>query len=863
MNRPINVNLRNSQPMHDRVREEMRRFEEKPQMPSQKEKDNSFIIRVMDKIIGLSIFMLFFGVPLYFTGLTSQGIVFEKQMYFYFWLLLGLVMWAAKSVIAGEMNIKRTPLDFPIIGFWLAYLAATIFSIDRWHSFWGSFGDPSRGFASITAYVIAYYFIFSNFRTNRIKTILTAIISSGTILILWTTLAVLGVNFLPESMTRFAPISLAGSITGIGIIFSALVPLITVAILKVAESQMAKTKKNVLLGAMLVALALDMFLILALYNYVPWLAFFVGVVVLLIFILAKIMRPSASWTWLPMAIFVLVMILRMTGAVDIAKINLPVEVSLNYKTSADIAKEAIKDRFLVGSGPATYGYDFSLYKPKEFNLNALYNLRFFQSTGILFGSLPTIGAVGTFFLLILILSYLGSQVYLLYKDKERNKLYSLGIFSAAIILFINALIVRVDGAILALAVLFITLGLAVSVSESDVQDRNLSLSLKASPKFALALAFVFMVVSAGVAFLFVYLGKIYAADFYAASSSRNIATDSDSSLQDLGKAARYNSRESKYYVQFGQYYMALANQEAMKGENDRDINKIRLYLNNSIAAAVQAKNISGKDVSAVENLALVYENAGLYISDSLSLAEENYKKAQELEPHNPIYLVKLGQIKIAMAAAKKTADEKKQLVSEAKDLFQKATEEKENYADGYYQLALTHEALGELDQAIENGTKALQLNQKNANYILALGRFYQSRNRGEDMKAAEQLYKAVVALNDKDINGHFYLGLLYEKNSNKSGAKDEYKKVIDILSSGNGKDKNSETIDQLNKMIQNVDRGIANTPENLGLIQKTQAENNATNESPEVPNTNELPIEPASTASPTIEEAQPAEEVQP
>ena len=72
--------------------------------------------------------MLFLGVPLFFTGLTFQGLAFEKQIYFYFWLLLALVVWATKGVIAGEMKIRRTPLDIPILAFWLTYLLATIFS---------------------------------------------------------------------------------------------------------------------------------------------------------------------------------------------------------------------------------------------------------------------------------------------------------------------------------------------------------------------------------------------------------------------------------------------------------------------------------------------------------------------------------------------------------------------------------------------------------------------------------------------------------------------------------------------------------------------------------------------------------------
>ena len=81
--------------------------------------DDKFVVKVLDKIIAASIFMIFFGLPLFFTNLTFQGISFEKQIYFYLWLFLGLVAWTAKGVIIGEMNIKRTAF----IASWFAVMS--------------------------------------------------------------------------------------------------------------------------------------------------------------------------------------------------------------------------------------------------------------------------------------------------------------------------------------------------------------------------------------------------------------------------------------------------------------------------------------------------------------------------------------------------------------------------------------------------------------------------------------------------------------------------------------------------------------------------------------------------------------------
>jgi len=815
---------------------------------STQKNEQKMFIRIIDKIIGLSIFMLFFGFPLFFTGMAQQGVIFEKQIYFYFWLLLGMVVWVTKSVVSGEMSIRRTPLDWPLLGFWLAVVASMIFSVDRWHSFWGGYTDPSLGLMSITAYIIAYYFLISNLNLKRLKLAMIAAVFSGAIVMLWTTLAIFGLKFLPESIISVSPLSLVGSVTGLGVLFSILIPVITVAILKVADSEsLGKSSKKTLEGLMLFFLALDMFLILALYNYIAWLGLFIGVAIFLIFILAKIVRPKSTWVWLPMVVFVLVMVLRLTGNVPIAKIQLPLEVSLNYKTSTDIALGSLKHKFLVGSGPATYSYDFSLNRPQDFNLNALYSLRFSEGTGILFESVATTGIIGTIFLLILILTFIGSQLYLMYKDKEKNKLYSLGLASAAIIFLVDALTVRTDGGMLILGILFATLSLAASLAESGGESKSVSLSLKTSPKFALALAFVFMVVSAGVAFLFVYLGKVYAADIYAKRAASVISTDPDQSLMDLGRSISLNPQEPAYYVQLGQYYMALANQEAMKDENSRDISKIQAYLNNSIAVTNQAKTMLPNNVGTVESLALIYENAGLYVPNSLSLAVDNYKRAQELEPHNPVYFLKLGQLSVATAGNEKDVDKRKKLVNDAKELFQKAVDEKQNYPDGYYQLALSHEALNELDQAIDNGVKASNLSPKNANYLLSLGRMYEERNKNDDLKSAEKIYQVIIGLDDKNVNGHFYLGLLYEKEKNRDGAKKEYGRVLELLNNNaNGAD-NADTISKLKKMIDNVNSGIANTAESLGLTQNTPS-SEVPAAAPAAPAT--APVAPAVTPTP-------------
>jgi len=779
-------------------------------------------VRFADGTITASLLMLFFGVPLFFTGLSFQGIAFEKQIYFYFWILIALVAWAAKGVTSGEMKLRRTPLDIPIALFWVVYLLATIFSVDRWHSFMGFPGDPSRGLLSITALVIAYYFVCSNVSQRRIGLILAAILTSGAVVSLWTVLSIMGVKFLPAKMLAIAPLSLLGSSPGLGVFLSALVPLAITAIFKVRTSAALKSrKKNILTGALLVLLALDFFLMFALYVFVPWIAMLIGSGFFVIFILSRIIRPVENWAWLPMAAFVLVMIIMLGGgSFTIARVNMPVEVSQTYQLSWQIAKATLKDKLFLGSGAATYGYDFSLYKPQEFNVNTLYNLRFYQGNGLFFEALSTIGLLGTIAAVLLGLTFLSVVVYLLASHKEKDKVYALGFVTSALVLVIAGEMTKTESAMLIMSVLIAALALALAMSESEAEEKYVHFSLKASPKFALALAFVFMLVTAGVAFLFVFIGKTYAADLYAGAALRQGQTNKDGAVGNLIKAINLNNKEGQYYSLIGQEYMMQANDEMAKDASQVDINTVQNDLSNAIVAASQGRDLMKNDVLANQTLGQIYENAGAYVPDSITSAETAYQQALNLEPHNPDLILKLGQMKLGEAANSKDDGQRNNLVGQAKDLFQRSINEKTNYAAGYYQLALAQDALGDVSGAIGSMTEAINLDNSNVNFFFNLARLYQERGQGDDNKTAEALFKQILSVNGNDINTNFSLGLLYEKTNRKDEAIAQYQKVLNLLPAGSASD---QAKSQVQKMISNIQNGIENTPENLGAAPAAQA----------------------------------------
>lgn len=781
-----------------------------------------------DGLISVSLFAIFFGLPIFFTGLTFQGVAFEKQIYFYVWLLIGIVAWASKGVVTGEMHIRRTALDIFILLFLAVYGVSAVLSVDRWHSFWGFFGDPSRGLLSLVALTLAYYFIMSHFTMKRFFLMFGGFLAAGFLVVVWSILGISGISFLPAAVQSYAPLSLIGTVSTLGIFISVLVPLFITALYLIWKSGSVKTGlRYALLGLSGFGLVGTLYLMLALYPFLldptksslAWMVPLGGISFFLVYILAQIVRPPEQLTWVPMLTFVTILSFFMIGSNSLLRATLPVEVSPNQRLSFQVAKESLKENFFLGVGPANYGYAFSQYRPDEYNNSPLYSVRFYQGTGVFFESLTTVGLIGTALLLIVWLSYLSMGMYLLSSDKEKNKYLSLGLWTGSIMFFIAAFTAPLNGALVLIGVLVSTLALALLLKESHSEERYYSLSFKASPKYALALAFTFMLVSAGVAFLFVFIGKVYLADISVGRAARlSAAAPQKESLTLISGAIAKYPQEGRYYTRFGQEQLSLLlNVEVRKSESDQDKDVNSALYQQAVANIKEATRRMPNDVLAIETLGLSKENGVPYVDDTdattlLSDGFEAYKRASELEPTNPLLLIKQGQMKRLLADAKDPkadAAEQAALYEEAKGLFAQAVEKKPNLAAAHYNLALTEARLKNMDGAIKDITSAMQYDRNNPNFKYNLGIFYQVRDKGNDKELAEAAFKDILKDNEKLVDVRLSLGLLYESWNKRDQALEQYRRILDFLPA-DGNEVIQSTRKQVEKLISTIQSGKSN-----------------------------------------------------
>jgi O-antigen ligase len=138
---------------------------------------------MIDKIIQLLFSLLFFATPLIMTKTTSELFEFNKMLFIYSSTILIVFFWLLKMINYKKIILKKTPLDIPIVIFFISQLISTVFSIDIHTSIFGYYGRFNGGLLSITCYIILYYAFISNF--INVEKILKSIIASSLIVIVW------------------------------------------------------------------------------------------------------------------------------------------------------------------------------------------------------------------------------------------------------------------------------------------------------------------------------------------------------------------------------------------------------------------------------------------------------------------------------------------------------------------------------------------------------------------------------------------------------------------------------------------------------------------------------------------------------
>ncbi|MBU0619114.1 tetratricopeptide repeat protein [Patescibacteria group bacterium] len=350
---------------------------------------------------------------------------------------------------------------------------------------------------------------------------------------------------------------------------------------------------------------------------------------------------------------------------------------LPFSAGWQIAIYAFKQSPLWGVGPNNFLSAFTLHKPLSLNFGDLWTMRFLQSSNYPLQLLTTLGLFGLISWLLLVLVVIKN--FKKHSQSKQNKTLLWVIIASLALQFLA------PTNILNLFVLYLSLGIlgrktGKTVSWNQPQNNHLDWLIH-----AVGGALIMIMLTP-----LYFLGRSYAAEYYFKASLKAAARNDGSATYKLQlKALGLNPRLMNLKIAFSQTNLALAQSLANRtNPSDQDRQNIVQLIQQAIAEAKQAVTINPENIIAWENLALIYRNLINFAEGADQWALAAFTQAVKLDPGNVNLRIQLGGLYHAL-----------QDYDSAQRVFEQAITVKPNYANAYYNLAVTLQEQNKLEKA--------------------------------------------------------------------------------------------------------------------------------------------------------------------
>jgi len=668
------------------------------------------IIRICKIIFRYSIYILVFLLPILFLPWTSDALDFNKQAILVLFVFLALFAWMARVLVSGKLSLNPNKTHIFAAVLFLAVLLSTVFSLDKYGSFWGWPRVTSESLITLMSLAV-FYFLVSNVLSKKdIFISITLLGLSGFFVCALAVLQFFGF-FLPFNFAKSAAFNTIGMVGALGLFTATLLPLLII-----LEMYSGKKLKIVFGAGIALSAAV---LVLINYPFVWW-AVLAGCATLILFGVVKKELFDLRWLGLPIFFLALALFFIIVN-IQIPAPQRPLEVYLNQSTSADIALKTIKNRPILGSGPGTFSYDFSKYKSSDLNKGILWSIKFNSAGSKALTVLATTGIFGfaSFLALIASVFFYGAKLVLSRNlESDRHKIhfsvFALGALAAfasqTLAFFIYGSNLTLDFLFFFLAAIFI--GLTAEKKKEFLLNPSSLLTLGAT--FVATVIFIF-----GLGLL-VLAGQRYAAEIYYVKGASVFASgQKDKGIQNLENAVKLNPKSDIYLIRLSEAYL-LQLESIINDSNLSDAEKSEIsqfLVNNSINAAKLATDASPQNANNWSARGFVYQNLIGTVLGADDWALNSYSQAVNLEPTNPHYPTQRG---IVYYQSKD--------FNSAKINLESAIFLSPNYANALYFLGLTYYNLNQTDKALEQFEKISALNPGNEHIGLILDNLNSGKN---------------------------------------------------------------------------------------------------------------------------------------
>lgn len=725
---------------------------------------------IFNRIIKIGLYSSIFLLPVFWLPFTFEFFEFNKQYLLFFLVSLTSLAWLFKMVLIDrEIRFRPTPLDVPILVFLLVAISGALFSLDSISSilgFYGKFYDGLIGLLSLGM----LYFLITNNAANETGNKESGLINSGIALkvFLWSTffavfgsyLSVFGVwqkilskapQFQAISQSFFNPVS--ASWEGLAIFLSAAVVLLV--------GLICFSKWNRPGYWILLFLILGLLIVI---NFkTAWAVLIISAGLFLIFSLYKrIFRKDVNKLLLPIFLIILGTIFTFADYSSVLNSKLPKEQTLgqsfSWKVSWGAVNSNIKSAF-IGSGVGTFAFDFTKYKPVEFNQTQWWQVRYDRPRSHIAEIFATMGILGIVFYLILIFIFL-TVCWRAINSKTKD---SLPLLMAVLALLVGQFFYY-QGTALAFS---FWLFLALSVAAYSKPSAEKRISFKSFPEMGLVfstLLFSFAALTIGA---YVLAVRFYAADMNFARVQSSAT--SKEAVEKLQKSIKLNPENFTYRAILARTNLFQILEELRKPIKDQNIDFVKDLAKEAVNQAEEAARLSPNSVAAFETLGVAYEAVQSWVAGAADGAINSFQAAAKLEPTNPVLYTELGKLYLFSD------------IQKARENFIKAKDLKLDYIDPQIQYALSYEREGNPDQAIKEMEKVVAVFPFDEEANFQLGRLYYNKNMLDE---AIPRFENVLKIKPYHSNSLYSLGLIYSKKGDKDKAVSFFEKVL-ALNPGN------------------------------------------------------------------------------
>ncbi|MCX6737808.1 MAG: tetratricopeptide repeat protein [Candidatus Parcubacteria bacterium] len=798
---------------------------------------------MLNKILKVLIYLTVFIMPVFFLPFSFEVLDFNKLYALFFLTWISFLLWLLKMIIQDkEVKIKFSLIDCAVLAFVGVNIISSIFSIDKISSILGYYGRFSMGLVEIITLAAFYFLVANNLgRSEKLKVkneklqiknkkeeldkeivtvsgVIKALLYSSGIVILFAYFSLLGVwiklaqinsgiaSVIGRMALRVSPVGLTSqSMAMFLVIMIVLAIFVILGGLKWGgfnQSESIENKEAKKQGKFFkifcgVFIALS-FILLIITDFTPaWIILILSLTVLIIMILKRrVSKNEVHRLIIPIAIiivsalFVILNFRALTGGLitnnsDIYYNFMPERTltqSESWDTSLNTITGGLKNA-VIGSGPGTFSYDFSKYRPISMNEGNLWAIKFDRSGNVFSEVLATTGILGFLSLvfLVIVLFSAPSGVWAVLvrrlakiKDKlVKNKLDH-GVVFLMIILATIILIQFSYYQTLTLSFLFWLFAALMTgwrAKQLEGQEWTFAKEIRFRLKDFMEMALVVETILIVLCLVFIIVSffgiKNYLADTKYVKAL-NIP-ELDGKITALQEAIRLNPGQIRYQMVLSRVFLAKAQEELAAGNANEKQQDIIENIKLAQALAINATQIAPQQIIVWQGLADLYQSTIKIAQDNkqfASLTIDTLNKAAELEPKNPDIYTQIGNMYLLLGQK-----------NEAMASFNKAIQQKIDYIPGNINIALLLESDNKIDEAITRLEWLASQYPANADVLFQLGRMYY--NKDEVEKAINQFLSALT-IDPNHSNALYSLGIAYEKQGMVKDAIAAYEAVLKL-----------------------------------------------------------------------------------